>query len=91
MYDYSLTAIPNRLVVSGEELIVHRFEPGAVAGLASPRDLRKRQEYRRVPSHGFWPRLKEFFDPPSAPAIPAVCIPTRRPAAGTRYSSQAAA
>ena len=75
MCDYSLMAIPNRLAVSGEELVIHRFEPGAVGGLASPCDLRKRQEYRRVPSYGFWQRLKEFFDPPSAPAIPAVCIP----------------
>jgi len=75
MCDYSLMAIPNRLAVCGEELVIHRFESGAVAGLASPCDLRKRQEYRRVPSQGFWQRLKEFFDPPSAPAIPAVCIP----------------
>jgi len=75
MCDYSLMAIPNRLADCGEELVIHRFESGAVAGLASPCDLRKRQEYRRVPSQGFWQRLKEFFDPPSAPAIPAVCIP----------------
>jgi hypothetical protein len=75
MCDYSLMAIPNRLAVSGEELVIHRFEAGAVAGLASPCDLRKRQEYRRVRSHGFWQRLKEFFDPPCGPAIPAVCIP----------------
>jgi hypothetical protein len=68
-------AIPNRLAVSGEELVVHRFDAGAVAGLAPPCDLRKRQEYRRVQSHGFWQRLKEFLDPPSGPAILAVCIP----------------
>ena len=40
MCDYSLMAIPNRLAVSGEELIVHRFEAGAV-GLASAFDLEK--------------------------------------------------
>jgi hypothetical protein len=74
MCDYSLMAIPNRLAVSGEELLVHKFEEGSV-GLASPSDLRKRQECREVQPHGFWPRLKVFFDPPSAPAIPAVCIP----------------
>jgi hypothetical protein len=74
MCDYSLMTIPTRLAVSGEELIVHRFPEGSL-GLASPCDLRKRQEYRRVQSHGFWSRLKEFFDPPMAPAIPAVCIP----------------
>ena len=43
MCDYSLLAIPNRLAVSGEELIVHRFEAGSV-GLASALDLRKRQD-----------------------------------------------
>jgi len=74
MCDYSLIAIPNRLAVSGEELVVHKFEEGAV-GTASPPDLRIRQEYRRVQPHGFWPRLKEVLDPPSPPAIPAICIP----------------
>jgi hypothetical protein len=75
MCDYSLMAIPNRLAVSGEDLVVHRFEAGSVVGLASPCDLRKRQAYRKAPSHGFWQRLREFFDPPYPPAIPAVCIP----------------
>ena len=67
-------AIPNRLAVSGEELIVHRFEAGSV-GLASAFDLRRRQEYRKVQSPWFWSKLKEFFNPPDTPAIPAVCIP----------------
>jgi hypothetical protein len=58
MCDYSLMAIPNRLAVSGEELVVHKFEEGSV-GLASPCDLRKRQQYRKVQCHGFWPRIKE--------------------------------
>ena len=40
MCDYSLMAIPNRLAVSGEELIVHRFEAGSV-GLASAFDFEK--------------------------------------------------
>jgi len=74
MCDYSLMAIPNRLAVSGEELVVHKFQEGAV-GMASPSDLRIRQEYRRVRPHGFWPMLKEFFNPPAGPVIPAVCIP----------------
>ena len=60
MCDYSLMAIPNRLAVSGEEFVVHRFGQGSV-GLAVPCDLQKRQEYRKVRSHGFWPRLKEFL------------------------------
>jgi hypothetical protein len=46
-----------------------------VIGLTSACDLRKKQEYRRVKPHGLWPRLKDFFNPPDAPAIPAVCIP----------------
>ena len=75
MCDYSLMAIPNRLAVSGENLVVHRFEAGAVVGLASDCDLRKRREHRRVQPHAFWPRLKDFFNPPDAPAIPAICIP----------------
>ncbi len=75
MCDYSLMAIPNRLAVSGEDLVVHRFEPGSVVGLASACDLRKRREHRRVQPHGLWPRVKDFFNPPDAPAIPAVCIP----------------
>ena len=74
MCDYSLMAIPNRLAVSGEELVVHKFEEGSI-GLASPSDLRKRQEYRKVQCRGFWPKIKEVFNPPQVPAIPAVCIP----------------
>jgi hypothetical protein len=74
MCDYSLMAIPNRLAVSGEELVVHKFEEGSI-GLASPSDLRRREEYRKVQCHGFWPRLKELFNPKDGPAIPAVCIP----------------
>lgn len=34
MCDYSLTGIPNRLAVEGEELVVHRFSSGSI-GLAS--------------------------------------------------------
>jgi hypothetical protein len=74
MCDYSLMAIPNRLAVCGEELVVHRFEAGAV-GLASALDLRRRQETRKPPRRGFWSRLKEFLDPADTPSVPAVCIP----------------
>jgi hypothetical protein len=67
-------AIPNRLAVSGEHLVVHRFEAGSV-GLASAFDLRRRQECRKPQSHGFWSRLKEYFNLPDIQSIPAVCIP----------------
>jgi hypothetical protein len=67
-------AIPNRLAVSGEELIVHRFEVESV-GLASASDLRRRQECSNARRHGFWSRLKEFLNPLDIHSIPAVCIP----------------
>ena len=74
MCDYSLMAIPNRLAVSGEELIVHRFEAESV-GLASASDLRRRQECTNARRQGFWSRLMDFFNPPDIQSIPAVCIP----------------
>jgi hypothetical protein len=74
MCDYSLMAIPNRLAVCGEELVVHRFEAGTL-GLASASDVRRRHESRKAQSHGFWSRLKAVFDPSDIPSIPAVCIP----------------
>src|ERR1700730_1866569 len=74
MCDYSLMAIPNRLAVSGEGLVVHRFEAGAV-GLTSAFDLRRRQDHRKAQSHGLWSTLKELFNPSDVQSIPAVCIP----------------
>jgi hypothetical protein len=74
MCDSSLMEIPNRLAVSGEELVIHRFDAGSV-GLAGAFDLRRRQEYRKTQSHGFWSRLKGFLNPPDIQSIPAVCIP----------------
>jgi hypothetical protein len=75
MCDYSLMAIQNRLAVSGEDLVVHRFEVGSVIGLASACDLDKSREYRKAQPRGFWQRLKDCFNCPDALAIPAVCIP----------------
>ena len=74
MCDYSLMAIPNRLAVSGEELVVHRFEAGAV-GLASAFDLRRSQDYRKTQSHGFWSTLQALLYPSNVQSIPAICIP----------------
>jgi hypothetical protein len=74
MCDYSLMAIPNRLAVSGDDLVVHRFQTGSV-GLASASDLRKGQDRLKVQSHGFWLRLSQFFDPPDTQSPPAICIP----------------
>jgi len=68
--DYSLMAIPNRLAVSGEDLIVHRFAEGTL-GLASPSDIRRNKESRNAQS--LWRRFKQFFAPDET--VPAVCIP----------------
>jgi hypothetical protein len=62
MCDFSLMAIPNRLAVSEEDLIVHRFEAGSV-GLASALDLRRIQECRKAQFCWFWPSIKAFFIP----------------------------
>ena len=70
MCDYSLMAVPNRLAVSGEDLIIHRFAEGAI-GLASPFDIQARKECRKT--QGLWMRLKEFFKQDEK--IPAVFIP----------------
>ena len=43
---------------------------GARVGLGSSKKTR-----RRVQRHGLWPKLKQFFNPPDVPVIPAVCIP----------------
>jgi hypothetical protein len=72
MCDYSLMAIPNRVAVSGDELVVHRFQTGSV-GLASASDLCKGQDRLKV--HGFWQRLSQFLNPPAIQSLPAVCVP----------------
>jgi hypothetical protein len=74
MCDYSLMAIPNRIAVPGDELVVHRFQTGSV-GLASACDLRKRHDRLMVQGHSFWRRLSQFFDPPDTQSFPAICIP----------------
>jgi hypothetical protein len=74
MCDYSLMAIPNRLAVSGEELVIHRFEAGSV-GLASAVDLGRRQECRNVQCRRFWLTIRTFLHPSDAQSISAVCVP----------------
>src|SRR5436305_12509932 len=65
MCDYSLMSLPNRLAVCGEELIVHRFELGAI-GLASAADVLCRQKPSEYPKLPFSARLKKWFYPPVA-------------------------
>src|SRR6266581_6319604 len=58
MCDYSLMSLPNRLAVCGDELIVHRFELGAI-GLASAADVCSRQKPSEDPKLPFSARLKK--------------------------------
>lgn len=74
MCDYSLMAVPNRLAREGEELMVHRFPTGSL-GLASPADVARATAVRTGAPKSFWRAFKEFFDPPAAGPVCAVCIP----------------
>jgi hypothetical protein len=76
MCDYSLTGVPNRLGVEGEELITYRFPTGSI-GLASPADVKSttnwtESELRK--RRGFMETLKYWFSAPKAEAVCAVCI-----------------
>ncbi len=73
MCDYSLMAVPNRLAQEGEELATHRFPTGSL-GLASTHDLKRALCPRRARKN-LWSTLKDFFDPPQADPVCAVCIP----------------
>src|SRR5579872_94771 len=73
MCDYSLMSIPNRLAREGDELVVHRFETGAI-GLAADSDLRPSPDEPAGQPRTFWSAVKEVFT--SHPKrVPAVCVP----------------
>jgi hypothetical protein len=74
MCDYSLMAIPSRLAVSGDELLVRRFDAKSL-GLAAAFDVRPAQEGRNSANGGFWARARTLFHPSSDNAIRTVCIP----------------
>ena len=75
MCDYSLMALPNRLAVCGEELVVHRFEMGSM-GLASLADVQCAQQPQEQPTPTtFTGKLKKWFFPPAPPQCTAVCVP----------------
>jgi hypothetical protein len=74
MCDYSLMAVPNRLAQEGEELVTYRFPTGSL-GLASPREVARAATAVAPGRKSFFSLLKEFFNPPVACAVPAVCIP----------------
>jgi hypothetical protein len=76
MCDYSLLAIPNRLAVEGEPLVVHRFRTGAM-GLAPAAEIAASATELHVPTRreGWWSALKHYFTPSPAKAVCAVCVP----------------
>ncbi len=74
MCDYSLMAVPNRLAQQGEDLVTHRFPTGSL-GLASPADLKRVADPPEPARRSVWCAVKEFFNPPKAEPVPAVCIP----------------
>jgi hypothetical protein len=67
-------AVPNRLAREGEELVAHRFPTGSL-GLASPADLKRAADPPPPARKGFWRAMVEFFNPPKAEPVAAVCIP----------------
>jgi hypothetical protein len=66
-------SVPNRLAQEGEDLVAHRFPTGSL-GLASPADLKRIATPPPV-TRNWWHTIKEFFNPPHVPPVPAVCIP----------------
>ena len=74
MCDYSLMNVPNRLAREGEELATYRFGSGSL-GLVSQLDLLSDSPPPTSSHRTFWSMLKDFFDPPMAKAMPAVCVP----------------
>jgi hypothetical protein len=76
MCDYSLLAIPNRLAVEGEPLVVHRFQTGAM-GLAPSAEIAAPATERHVPTRreGWWSALKTGFTSSPKKTICAVCVP----------------
>jgi len=82
MCDYSLMAVPNRLAQESEQLVTYRFPTGSL-GLASPADVARAACAVTPARKGFFNMLKEFFNPPVACPVPAVCIPP-----GARLSVQ---
>jgi hypothetical protein len=76
MCDYSLLAIPNRLAVEGEPLVVHRFQTGAM-GLAPAAEIAVPATELHVPTkgRGWWSALKNCFAPSPAKVVCAVCVP----------------
>jgi hypothetical protein len=75
MCDYSLLAIPNRLAVEGEPLVVHRFQTGTMGLAPSAEIAAPATELHAARREGWWSALKTYFTPRPAKVVCAVCIP----------------
>ena len=74
MCDYSLMAIPSRLAVSGDDLVVHRFDAKSL-GFAAAFDVRPAHEHRNATNEAFWAWLRTLLHPSSNTPIRTVCFP----------------
>jgi len=74
MCDYSLMNVPNRLAQEGEDLVAHRFPTGSL-GLASPADVKRPITPQIKARRRLLDRVRDFFNPPMAAPVAAVCIP----------------
>jgi hypothetical protein len=73
MCDYSLMGFPNRLAVSGEELVVHRFPTNSLGLVCCPSQA-PAANGRRAGLRSLWPALKSWLQGPGSEIV-AVCIP----------------
>ncbi len=74
MCDYSLMTLSHRLAACGDELVVHRFETGAV-GLAAHSDVCREREQCTGNRTGLLGKLLCFLRSPRPQSFPAVCVP----------------
>lgn len=73
MCDYSLMAFPNRLAVTGEALVVHRFQTYSLGLISPPVDAAPNdgRSHRSV----LWSAIVGYFKDRSTKPVVAVCIP----------------
>jgi hypothetical protein len=74
MCDYSLMGFPNRLAVTGEVLVVHRFPTNSL-GLISPSNLTPAVDCSKSRQTNFWATLKSCFKGQTTSPVVAVCLP----------------
>jgi hypothetical protein len=72
MCDYSLMALPNRLALSGEELVSHKFQTGAM-GLISSAEGKLIDDAAKP--KGLVQRIRCLLNPPHMWQCTAVCVP----------------